>query len=228
MAEEAQKAIEITEFVPASKVDPCTSTERTTWGPTRAARKAYKLLNEAMKQTGARGSRQVGGAGEAVPRDDPPGRERPRHAAAPLQGRGAADLRGADRRRRAQGGRAQARGAARRADRLRRVPPRELRGRVRKRYQQAIQKKVEGQEITAAPRLRARRSSTSWRRSRPASPRRARRRLRSPIPPPRRPPAPRAEPRSCPTAWPASAARSSTASAARACGAGAARWRGRR
>ena len=139
-------------------------------GPDKGGEKAYKLLNEAMKQTGRVGARQVGRARQAVPRADPARRERPRDAAAPLRGRGAADLRGAGRGRGGQGRRAEARGAARRADRLRRVPARELRGRGPQALPRGDPAKVEGQEITAAPEAaEGARSSTSWRRSRPAS-----------------------------------------------------------
>jgi len=52
MAEEAQKAIEITEFVPASKVDPVYFDGAYYLGPDKGGGKAYRLLNEAMKQTG--------------------------------------------------------------------------------------------------------------------------------------------------------------------------------
>ena len=81
---------------------------------------------------------------------------------------------------------------------------------VRVRYHEAIQRKVEGQEVTAAarPRPRRARSSTSWKRSRRAWPRRD----RAPSPPPaarprRRPsrpsaPPPRAPPRRAPCARP--------------------------
>ena len=52
MAEEAQKAIEITEFVPASKVDPVYFDGAYYLGPDKGGEKAYKLINEAMKKTG--------------------------------------------------------------------------------------------------------------------------------------------------------------------------------
>ncbi len=52
MAEEAQKAIEITEFVTASKVDPVYFDGAYYLGPDKGGEKAYKLINEAMKQTG--------------------------------------------------------------------------------------------------------------------------------------------------------------------------------
>jgi DNA end-binding protein Ku len=52
MDEEAQKAIEITEFVPAAKVDPVYFDGAYYLGPDKGGEKAYKLINEAMKQTG--------------------------------------------------------------------------------------------------------------------------------------------------------------------------------
>lgn len=52
MAEETQKAIEITEFVPASKVDPVYFDGAYYLGPDKGGEKAYKLIGEAMKQTG--------------------------------------------------------------------------------------------------------------------------------------------------------------------------------
>ena len=52
MEEESQKAIEITEFVPAAKVDPVYFDGAYYLGPDKGGEKAYKLINEAMKQTG--------------------------------------------------------------------------------------------------------------------------------------------------------------------------------
>ena len=52
MAEEAQKAIEITEFVPAGRVDPVYFDGAYYLGPDKGGEKAYKLINEAMKLTG--------------------------------------------------------------------------------------------------------------------------------------------------------------------------------
>lgn len=52
MQEEASPAIEITEFVPIAKVDPIYFDGAYYLGPDKGAEKAYKLLNEAMKQTG--------------------------------------------------------------------------------------------------------------------------------------------------------------------------------
>ncbi len=50
--EEANRAIEITEFVPLAKVDPIYFDGGYYLGPDKGGEKAYKLLREAMKQTG--------------------------------------------------------------------------------------------------------------------------------------------------------------------------------
>jgi len=52
LQEEANRAIEITEFVPASKVDPIYFNGAYYLGPDKGGERAYKLLTEAMKQTG--------------------------------------------------------------------------------------------------------------------------------------------------------------------------------
>ena len=52
MEEQAQKAIEITEFVPAAAVDPVFFDKPYYLGPEKGGEKAYKLLLEAMRQTG--------------------------------------------------------------------------------------------------------------------------------------------------------------------------------
>src|SRR4030095_13078924 len=51
MAQEAQKAIEITEFVPASSVDPVYYDKPYYLGPDKGGEKAFRLLNEAMKKS---------------------------------------------------------------------------------------------------------------------------------------------------------------------------------
>jgi DNA end-binding protein Ku len=51
MALEAQKAIEITEFVPASAIDAVYFGRPYYLGPDKGGEKAYRLLNEAMKRT---------------------------------------------------------------------------------------------------------------------------------------------------------------------------------
>jgi DNA end-binding protein Ku len=52
MQEEANRAIDITEFVPLAKVDPIFFDGGYYLGPEKGGEKAYKLLSEAMKQTG--------------------------------------------------------------------------------------------------------------------------------------------------------------------------------
>ena len=52
MAEEANRAIEITEFVPLNKVDPVYFEGAYYLGPDKGGEKAYKLLTEAMRTTG--------------------------------------------------------------------------------------------------------------------------------------------------------------------------------
>jgi DNA end-binding protein Ku len=52
MAEEATRTIEITEFVPAEKVDPVYFDVAYYLGPDKGGERAYKLLAAAMKQTG--------------------------------------------------------------------------------------------------------------------------------------------------------------------------------
>ena len=52
MAEEASKTIEITEFVPLAKVDPIYFEGAYYLGPDKGGEKAYRLLSDAMRQTG--------------------------------------------------------------------------------------------------------------------------------------------------------------------------------
>jgi DNA end-binding protein Ku len=150
MAEESQKAIEITEFVPASAVDPVYFDRPYYLGPEQGGEKAYRLLNEAMKQTGrsalakwaARGKQylvlirpadkglvmqQLLYADEVrpiseVPIGDADLKEPELKLAVQLVEQIAADE----------------------------FHPEHYEDEVRKRYHEAIQRKVEGQEITAA------------------------------------------------------------------------------
>ena len=151
MAEDAQKAIEITEFVPASMVDPVYFDGAYYLGPDKGGEKAYKLLNEAMKQTGraalakwaARGKQylvmirpvanglvmqqllykdEVRPISE-VPIDEAEVKEAELKLAIQLVEQIASDE----------------------------FRPENYEDEVRKRYHEAIQRKVEGQEITAAP-----------------------------------------------------------------------------
>src|SRR5712692_5783345 len=52
MGQEAQRAIEITEFVPAEKVDPIYFDGAYYLGPEKGGERAYRLLGEAMRQAG--------------------------------------------------------------------------------------------------------------------------------------------------------------------------------
>jgi DNA end-binding protein Ku len=151
MAEETQKAIEITEFVPASEVDPVYFDGAYYLGPDQGGEKAYKLLSEAMKQTGrsalakwaARGKQylvmirpvknglvmqQLLYADEVrpfseVPVGDAELKDSEMKLAIQLIDQIAADQ----------------------------FKPENYEDEVKKRYHEAIQRKVEGQEVTAAP-----------------------------------------------------------------------------
>jgi DNA end-binding protein Ku len=151
MGEEAQKAIEITEFVLASKVDPVYFDGAYYLGPDKGGEKAYRLLNEAMKETGraalakwaARGKQylvlirpadkglvmqQLLYADEVrplaeVPIEDAEVKDAELRLAVQLVQQIASDE----------------------------FRPENYQDEVRKRYQEAIQKKVEGQEITTSP-----------------------------------------------------------------------------
>jgi len=151
MEQESQKALEITEFIPASTVDPVYFDRATYLGPDTGGEKAYRLLNEAMKTTGrvalakwaARGKQYLvmirpSGNGlvlqqllyadevrpiSEVPIGDAEVKEGELKLATQLIDQIAHDE----------------------------FRPGSYEDEVRKRYQEAIQRKVEGQEITAAP-----------------------------------------------------------------------------
>jgi DNA end-binding protein Ku len=151
MAQEAQRAIEITEFVPAAAVDPVYYDKPYYLGPDKGGEKAFLLLVEAMKKTGrvalakwaARGKQylvmirpkehglvmqQLLYADEVkpiseVPVGDADVKEPELKLAMQLIDQIASDE----------------------------FHPEHYEDEVRKRYHDAIQKKVEGQEVTAAP-----------------------------------------------------------------------------
>ncbi|HEY7515236.1 MAG TPA: Ku protein [Vicinamibacteria bacterium] len=151
MGQEAQKAIEITEFVPAATVDPVYYDKPYYLGPDKGGDKAFRLLNEAMKKTGrvalakwaARGKQylvmirpkenglvmqQLLYADEVrpiseVPVGDAEIKEPELKLAMQIIEQIASDE----------------------------FHPEHYEDEVRKRYHEAIQKKVEGQEVTAAP-----------------------------------------------------------------------------
>ena len=151
MAEETQKAIEITEFVPAAKVDPVYFDGAYYLGPDKGGEKAYKLINEAMKQTGraalakwaARGKqylvmiRPVGNGlvmQQLLYKDE----VRP-ISEVPI---GDAELKDTE-----------LKLAVQLVEQIANdeFKPENYEDDVRKRYHEAIQRKVDGQEITAAP-----------------------------------------------------------------------------
>jgi DNA end-binding protein Ku len=151
MGQEAQKAIEITEFVPVSQVDPIYFDGAYYLGPDKGGEKAFRLLNEAMKKTGrvalakwaARGKQylvlirpvqngivmqQLLYADEVrpiseVPIGDAELKETELKLATQLVEQIASDE----------------------------FHPEHYEDEVRKRYHEAIQRKVEGQEVTSAP-----------------------------------------------------------------------------
>jgi DNA end-binding protein Ku len=151
MEEQTQKAIEITEFVPAAAVDPVYFDKPYYLGPEKGAEKAYKLILEAMQKTGrsalarwaARGKQYLvlirpaqGGlvmqqllysdevrSISEVPVGDAEIKEGELKLAVQLIEQIATDE----------------------------FRPENYQDEVKKRYQEAIQRKIEGQEITAAP-----------------------------------------------------------------------------
>jgi DNA end-binding protein Ku len=151
MGEEAQKAIEITEFVPASKVDPVYFDGAYYLGPDKGGEKAYRLLNEAMKETGraalakwaARGKQYlvlIRAADKGLVMQQLLYADEVRSLAeVPIED---AEVRDAELRLAVQLVQQIA------SDEFR---PENYQDEVRKRYQEAIQKKVEGQEITTSP-----------------------------------------------------------------------------
>ena len=151
MAEETQKAIEITEFVPASEVDAVFFDGAYYLGPDQGGEKAYKLLSEAMKATGrsalakwaARGKQylvmiravknglvmqQLLYADEVKPFSEVPV--------------GEAELKDSE-----------LKLAVQLVEQIAsdEFKPENYEDEVKKRYHEAIQRKVEGQEVTAAP-----------------------------------------------------------------------------
>jgi DNA end-binding protein Ku len=150
MAEESQKAIEITEFVPASAVDPVYFDKPYYLGPEQGGEKAYRLLNEAMKQTGrsalakwaARGKQYLvlirpAGKGLVMQQLLYADEVRP-ISEVPI---GDAELKEPE-----------LKLAVQLVDQIAddEFHPEHYEDEVRKRYHEAIQRKVEGQEITAA------------------------------------------------------------------------------
>ena len=90
MEEVGTHTAEITEFVPLEASTRSTSTRRITSRPTRAAPSRMRCWPRRCASRTLR-ARPLGRARQAVHRDAAPGRGRPRHAAAPVRGRGALD-----------------------------------------------------------------------------------------------------------------------------------------
>jgi DNA end-binding protein Ku len=151
MAEETQKAIEITEFVPAATVDPVYFDGAYYLGPDEGGAKAYRLLSEAMKQTGR----------AALARWSARGRQylvliRPADKGLVMQQLLYADevrsisevpIEDAELRE------AELKLAVQIVEQIARdeFHPESYEDEVRKRYREAIQRKIEGREVTAAP-----------------------------------------------------------------------------
>jgi len=151
MEEQAQKAIEITEFLPATAVDPVYFDKAYYLGPEKGAEKAYKLLLEAMKQTGrsalakwaARGKQYLvmirPAKGGLVMQQLMYADEVRSISEVPV---GDAELKDSELKLAVQLIEQIA------AEEFR---PENYEDEVKKRYQEAIQRKIEGHEITAAP-----------------------------------------------------------------------------
>jgi len=150
MAQEAERAIEITEFVPAEQVDPIYFDGAYYLGPDKGGDKAYHLLVEAMRETGrsalakwaARGKQYLvlirAGKGGLVMQQLLYADEVRPIAEVPV---GDAEVKDGELKLAIQLVNQIA------SDEFR---PQDYEDDVRKRMQQAIQRKVEGQEITAA------------------------------------------------------------------------------
>jgi DNA end-binding protein Ku len=151
MAEETQKAIEITEFVPAPTVDPVYFDRAYYLGPDEGGAKAYRLLNEAMKRTGraalarwsARGKQylvMIRAAGKGLVMQQLLYADEVRSISdVPIED---AELREAE-----------LALAVQIVEQIARdeFHPEAYEDEVRKRYRAAIQQKIEGREVTAAP-----------------------------------------------------------------------------
>ncbi len=151
MEEEAQKAIEITEFVPAAQVDAIYFDGAYYLGADKGGERAYKLLSEAMKQTGrcalakwaARGKQYLvlirPSKGGLVMQQLLYADEVRAFSEVPV---GEAELKDAE-----------LKLAIQLVEQIasEEFHPENYEDEVRKRYLEAIQRKVEGQEVTAAP-----------------------------------------------------------------------------
>ncbi len=89
MEEAGTHMAEITEFVPIEAVDPVYFDKAYYLAPDKGGAKPFALLASALRESRALRARALGGARQAVHRDDSPGRGWPDHAAAPLRRRSA-------------------------------------------------------------------------------------------------------------------------------------------
>ncbi len=151
MEAETQKAIEITEFVPASKVDPVYFDGAYYLGPDKGGEKAYKLIGAAMKQTGraalakwaARGKQYlvlIRPVGDGLVMQQLLYKDEVRPISeVPIE---EAELKDSE-----------LKLAVQLVEQIANdeFKPENYEDEVRKRYHEAIQRKVEGQEITSAP-----------------------------------------------------------------------------
>ena len=149
---EPTNAVEITEFVPLEQVDPVYYEKSYYLGPDKGGDRPYRLLAEAMKQTGRAALARYAARGKDQFVLLRPYESGPRHAAAPLRRRAALLLGGAGGPRGGQGAGAPARHPAHRADRRRTSStPRQYEDKQRQQVRALIERKVQGEEITAAP-----------------------------------------------------------------------------
>ena len=154
LEEAGTQAADITEFIPQSSIDPVYYDKAYYLGPDKGGAKPYALLARALKRIGPLRHRALGGARQAVHRAHPRGGRRLRRglgdAAADVRRRGTLD----EGHRYSEDGRAgrrvEARPAAHRAAIGRKFDPAAYKDEVRERIEAAVQKKVEGQEITMA------------------------------------------------------------------------------
>jgi DNA end-binding protein Ku len=151
MGQESQKAIEITEFVPSSEVDPIYFDKPYYLGPDKGGEKAFRLLNEAMKQTGRVALAKWAARGKQYlvmirPKDKGLVMQQLLYAdeVRPIAEVPIPDAEIKD---------AELKLATQLVEQIAsdQFHPEHYEDEVRKRYHEAIQRKVEGQEITAAP-----------------------------------------------------------------------------
>ena len=152
MEEAGTHTAEITEFVPIESVDPVYFDKAYYLAPDKGGAKPYALLAEALRESEALRARPLGRARQAVHRDDPPGRATASSCSSsctPAKCARSSEIEIPKTEVKDAG--AEARAAADRAADLRRRSIRaQYTDEVRARIEAAMQKKVEGQEITMA------------------------------------------------------------------------------